>query len=64
MVSPTVNADKMTLLHELGHAAGLRHDLTAGSPRNFMHESDAGTFRSVLHKYQVEAMAKAPFSVG
>lgn len=61
MISPTVNNDKMTLIHELGHAAGLNHDLIPGPPRNFMHEADT---RTVMYKYQVEAMAKAPFSVG
>ena len=61
MISPTVNDDKMTLLHEIGHASDLHHDLTGGSPRNFMHEADT---RTVMYKYQVEAVARAPFSVG
>ena len=61
MISPTGNADKMDLLHELGHAAELHHDTTDGSPRNFMHVANP---RSVMYKYQVEALGKAPFSVG
>jgi hypothetical protein len=64
MISPTVNDDKMTLLHELGHAAGLHHDLTIGEPRNFMHEADADIKRTVMYQYQVEMMGKAMFSVG
>jgi hypothetical protein len=64
MVSPTVNTDKMTLLHELGHAAGLHHDVTVGEPRNFMHEADGDILRTVMYQYQVEIMGKAMFSVG
>jgi hypothetical protein len=56
-----VNDDKMTLLHEIGHAAGLEHDNRVGPPRNFMHEADV---RTVMYKYQVEKVAKAPFAVG
>lgn len=61
MISPTVNNDKMTLLHEIGHAAGLEHDKRIGPPRNFMHEADT---RTVMYQYQIEKIAKAPFSVG
>ena len=64
MVQSEVNKDKMTLLHELGHAAGLNHDYTPGSPRNFMHEADADIPRTVMYKYQVEALGRAAFSVG
>lgn len=65
MIQPgVVNADKMTLLHELGHVAGLEHDLTKGSPRNFMHEADADLARTVIYKYQVEALAKVSFAIG
>lgn len=64
MVSPSVNVDKMTLLHELGHAAGLYHDLTIGEPRNFMHEADGDIKRTVIYQYQVEYLAKAMFAVG
>lgn len=64
MISPTVNTDKMTLIHELGHAAELNHDLKDGPPTNFMHVAGDGSFRrTVMYKYQVEALAKAPFSV-
>ncbi len=64
MISPVVNNDKMTLLHELGHAAGLLHDLTIGEPRNFMHEADGDISRTVMYQYQVKYLAKAMFSVG
>jgi hypothetical protein len=61
MIQTSVNQDKMTLLHELGHAAELYHDLTPGLPRNFMHEADG---REFIFKYQVEALCRSMFSVG
>ena len=64
MVQSVINDDKMTLLHELGHAAGLNHDYTPGEPRNFMHEADGDIPRTVMYKYQVEALARAPFAIG
>lgn len=62
MIYPEGNSDQLDLLHEIGHAAGLDHDLRSNAqPRNFMHVANP---RSEVYKYQVEAMAKAPFSVG
>lgn len=62
MIYPEGNSDKMDLVHEIGHAAGLEHDTRSDAqPRNFMHVASP---RSVLYKYQVEALGKAPFSVG
>ena len=61
MISATGNSDKMDVLHELGHAAGLGHDEYIKDPRNFMHTANP---RSTMYKFQVEAFAKAPFSVG
>lgn len=61
MISPNGNSDQMDLLHEIGHAAGLSHDEIVRDPRNFMHQASP---RSTVYKFQVEAFAKAPFSVG
>lgn len=49
------------LLHEIGHAAGLHHDFTIKSPRNFM---DTFGSRETVYRYQVEAIGKAVFAVG
>jgi len=51
--------DRMTVLHEMGHAALYpkhRHD---GTPGNLMQEADGRTY---LLKYQVEAFGKAFFA--
>ena len=61
MISGSGNADQIDLLHEIGHAAGLGHEEAVSSPRNFMHTANP---RSTIYKFQVEAFAKAPFSVG
>lgn len=61
MISATGNSDQMDFLHEIGHAAGLGHEEAVNSPRNFMHTANP---RSSIYKFQVEAFAKAPFSVG
>lgn len=61
MISATGNSDKMDLLHEIGHAAGLGHDEVKDYPHNFMHRANP---RSTLYKFQVEALAKTHFSVG
>lgn len=61
MISPSGNSDLMDVLHEIGHAAGLGHDEFVPDPRNFMHRASP---RSTIYKFQVEAFAKAPFSVG
>jgi hypothetical protein len=62
MIFPEGNSDQMDLLHEIGHAAGLEHDVRSDNqPRNFMHVASP---RSVIYKYQVQALGKAVFSVG
>lgn len=61
MISATGNSDQMDVLHEIGHAAGLGHEEVKDYPRNFMHRANP---RSDMYKFQVEAFAKAPFSVG
>ncbi len=58
LVSPTVAGDNVTLLHEVGHAAGLGHDKTSTDPksRNFMHEAET---RKTMMKWQIQKMANA-----
>lgn len=61
LISQRPNDDKVTLLHEMGHAVpeiGDGHSPDAG---NFMHTSDP---RSFMYRFQVERMGKALFSVG
>jgi hypothetical protein len=59
-ISPTVNSDFATLIHEMGHASGLDHDHTSNAPagRNFMNETEA---RSTMMKWQLEKVSKAFF---
>jgi hypothetical protein len=59
-IQPVVNDDKMTLVHELGHAAGLNHDRTNSTPKNIMAEDEP---RSMLMKWQVQQFSKAKFAV-
>jgi hypothetical protein len=61
LVSIAVNADKVTMVHEMGHAAGLDHEVGDDNRGNFMHEADP---RSNMYRYQVEQMGKAMFAVG
>jgi len=61
LISPTVNNDKVTLIHEMGHAAELGHAHGAGNRGNFMHEAEP---RSTMYRFQVEQMAKAMYAVG
>ncbi|QQS40247.1 MAG: hypothetical protein IPM63_12885 [Acidobacteriota bacterium] len=62
MIYPEGNSDGLDLLHEIGHASELGHDLrTDDPPRNFMHTTNP---RAVMYEYQVKAIAKAPFAVG
>lgn len=51
--------DKMTVLHELGHAAGLNHTKYDRNRKNVMHEADG---RDNLYKIQVEAFSRAFFA--
>ncbi len=52
--------DNVTLLHEIGHAAGLDHDHTATNMtnRNFMNEVNT---RTTMFKWQIQKMAQASF---
>jgi hypothetical protein len=60
LISPEVNDDKVTLLHEMGHAAGIDHDKYSTTPKNFMREDEP---RTTVFKWQVQKFAKASFSV-
>src|SRR5262249_49004241 len=61
MVQAAVSSDNVTLLHEVGHAAGLDHDKTStdAARRNFMHEA---TTRTTMMRWQVEKLAGAFFT--
>jgi len=59
LISPNANPDKMDLLHELGHAAGLHHEDTLS--KNFMNQTSG---RSDMMKFQIEKMAKSYYAVG
>jgi hypothetical protein len=61
LISPVVNQDLVTMVHEIGHAAGLDHEEGDLNKGNFMHEADP---RSNMYRYQVEALARAAFAVG
>jgi hypothetical protein len=61
LVSISVNQDKVTMVHGMGHAAGLDHEKGPANLGNFMHEADG---RSYMYRYQVEQMGKAMFAVG
>ncbi len=61
MVDPIFSGgDKVTLLHEVGHAAGLDHDHTATNmtTRNFMNEA---VTRTTMFKWQIQKMAQSFF---
>ncbi len=59
-VGATPGSDEVTLLHEMGHAAGMDHDRTSTGTtgRNFMNEAES---RSSMMKWQVEKMGKSFF---
>lgn len=61
LISQTINSDKVTLLHEMGHAVKEIGDGHSPDKGNFMHEADT---RSFMYRFQVERMGKAFFSVG
>ncbi|MCI0365603.1 MAG: hypothetical protein L0219_17210 [Phycisphaerales bacterium] len=61
LISVMANPDKVTLLHEMGHGAGLNHERGDANKLNYMHEVDG---RSQMYRYQVEKMAKAMYAVG
>jgi hypothetical protein len=56
LVGPTVESDNVTMIHEVGHAAGLDHDKTSTEPsnRNFMNEVAT---RTTMMKWQIQKMA-------
>jgi hypothetical protein len=58
IVSPNGNADKMDVLHELGHAADLHHEDAIS--KNFMNQTNG---RSEMMRFQIEKMAKSYYSV-
>jgi len=51
--------DKVTVLHEMGHAANCNHTKYARNAKNFMHEADG---RDNIYKFQVEKFAVAAFA--
>jgi hypothetical protein len=51
--------DKMTILHEMGHAVEYPKYHHHGTAGNLMHEADGRTF---MFKHQVEAFGKAFFA--
>jgi hypothetical protein len=53
--------DKMTVLHEMGHAALYPKHVHNQTPGNLMHEADG---RKFLFRFQVEAFAHAFFARG
>lgn len=59
IISPNPNTDRMDVLHELGHASDLHHEMSYS--KNFMNPTDG---RSEMMKFQVEKMAKSWFAVG
>ena len=61
LIAPDVNTDKMTLIHEMGHGAGLFHENGPAHAKNFMY---FGENRTNMYKHQVEKLAKATFAVG
>ena len=61
LIAQTGNADKMDLLHEMGHAVETIGDGHSPDKGNFMHTLDG---RSFMYRFQVERMGKAFYAVG
>lgn len=59
LISARPNDDLVTMLHELGHAAGLDHDHAHDDSRNFMHEGEG---RTTMYRGQIEQFAKCYFA--
>lgn len=59
LISPNPQNDRMTVLHELGHAAGLHHENGSRHLKNVMHKRDG---RENLYEHQVQTFGKASFT--
>jgi hypothetical protein len=59
LISPNKQKDRMTVMHELGHAAGCHHEKGTKHEENVMHTLDGQ--RQNLYKFQIETLAKAIF---
>jgi hypothetical protein len=61
LIGATGSGDDVTLLHEVGHAAGMDHDRTSTDPRNrnFMNEA---VVRTTMFQWQIVKMVKAFFA--
>jgi hypothetical protein len=61
LVDPGVSGDNVTLLHEVGHAAGLDHETFSTDPMNRSFMNEANT-RTRMFRFQVDKLAQAFFA--
>ncbi len=61
LIHQRVNDDKVTLIHEMGHAVEAIGDSHSPDRGNYMHEAEP---RSFMYRFQVERMARAMYAVG